>query len=167
MASRKLKTFEDFNRALKNKYGVGEGKSYKPWLRVQDVKSIGVRSQILGLKTGRVHHTLSSLETEFFYLAEHSESVIDIREQFPLLPIGLSIKIAKLLGVAHPVHPETKSPIIITTDFLLTRSIGNEIIFEAVSVKPEDKTDEIRVMEKLEIERVWWGNPPIFNGVQK
>lgn len=110
MASRKLKTFEDFNRALKNRYGVGEGNSYKPWLRVQDVKSIGVRSQILGLKTGRVHHTLSSLETEFFYLAEHSESVIDIREQFPLLPIGLSIKIAKLLGVAHPVHPETKSP---------------------------------------------------------
>lgn len=156
MPRRKLKSFEDFNRALKNKYGVGEGKAYKPWLRVQDVKSNGVRSQIIGLKTGRVHHTLSSIETEFFYLAEHSESVIDIREQFPLLPINLSIKIAEALGIDHPVHPETKTPIIITTDFLLTRAIGDKIVFEAVSVKPEDESDEVRVLEKLEIERVWW-----------
>jgi hypothetical protein len=156
MARRKLRTFEDFNRALKDKYGVGEGKYYKPWLRVQDVKSNGVRSQILGLKTGRVHHTLSSIETEFFYLAEHSESVIDIREQFPLLPINLSVKIAEALGIVHPAHPETKTPIIITTDFLLTREIDDKIIFEAVSVKPEDESDEIRVLEKLEIERVWW-----------
>ncbi|MEP4888384.1 MAG: TnsA endonuclease N-terminal domain-containing protein [Aliiglaciecola sp.] len=156
MSRRKLKNFEDFNRALKNKYGLGEGKAYKPWLRVQDVKSNGVRSQILGLKTGRVHHTLSSIETEFFYLAEHSESVIDIREQFPLLPINLSIKIAEALGIDHPVHPETKTPIIITTDFLLTRVIDDNIIFEAVSVKPEDESDEVRVLEKLEIERVWW-----------
>lgn len=66
MAGRKLETFEDFSRALKNKYGVGEGELYKPWYRVQDVMSRGVRSQILGLKTNRIHHTLSSIETEFF-----------------------------------------------------------------------------------------------------
>lgn len=156
MARRKLETFDDFNRALKNKYGIGEGISYKPWLRVQDVKSKGVRSQILGLKTGRVHHTLSSLETDFFYLAEYSESVSDIREQFPLLPINLSIKIAEALGIEHPTHPKTKEPIIITTDFLLTRLIGEQIIYEAISVKPEDESDEQRVLEKLEIERVWW-----------
>jgi hypothetical protein len=56
MARRKLKTFDDFKRSLKNKYGIGEGEFYKPWLRVQDVKSRGVRSQVLGLKTGRTHH---------------------------------------------------------------------------------------------------------------
>jgi len=156
MAGRKLKTFEDFKRSLKNKYGLGEGKSYKPWLRVQDVKSRGVRSQILGLKTERIHHTLSSIETEFFYLAENCDSVIDIREQFPLFPINLSIKIAEALGVDHPTHPETNVPIIITTDFLLTRTIDGEIVFEAISVKPEDESDELRVLEKLEIERVWW-----------
>jgi hypothetical protein len=156
MAGRKLKTFEDFKRSLKNKYGLGEGKSYKPWLRVQDVKSRGVRSQILGLKTERIHHTLSSIETEFFYLAENCDSVIDIREQFPLFPINLSIKIAKALGVDHPTHPETNVPIIITTDFFLTRTIDGEIIFEAISVKPENESDELRVLEKLEIERVWW-----------
>jgi len=156
MARRKLETFDDFNRALKNKYGIGEGSSYKPWLRVQDVKSKGVRSQILGLKTGRVHDTLSSIETGFFYLAEYSDSVTDIREQFPLLPINLSIKIAEALGIEHPTHPKTNKPIIITTDFLLTRLIGEQVIYEAISVKPEDESDEQRVLEKLEIERVWW-----------
>lgn len=156
MAGRKLKTFEDFKRSLKNKYGLGEGNSYKPWLRVQDVKSKGVRSQISGLKTERTHHTLSSLETELFYLIEFSGSVVDIREQFPLFPINLSIKIAKALGVEHPVHPETKVPIIITTDFLLTRLISGEIVFEAISVKSKDESDDPRVLEKIEIERVWW-----------
>ncbi|MCF6459220.1 TnsA endonuclease N-terminal domain-containing protein [Pseudoalteromonas sp. MMG024] len=156
MARRKLETFEDFNRALKNKYGIGEENHYKPWLRVQDVKSKGVRSQILGLKTGRVHHTLSAIETDFFYLAEYSDSVIDIREQFPLLPINLSIKIAEVLGIEHPTHPKTKEPIIITTDFLLTRSIGEQVVYEAISVKPEGESGGRRVLEKLEIERVWW-----------
>tara|TARA_R110001599_G_scaffold353856_1_gene600425 strand:+ start:174 stop:1004 length:831 start_codon:yes stop_codon:yes gene_type:complete len=156
MAGRKLKTFDDYKRSLKGRYGVGEGKSYKPWLRVQDVKSRGVRSQILGLKTQRTHHTLSSIETEFFYLAEHCDSVIDIREQFPLFPLNLSIKIAESLGIKHPAHPVTDVPIIITTDFLLTRKIHNEIIYDAISVKPENESNDLRVLEKLEIERVWW-----------
>ena len=156
MARRKLKTFDDFKRSLKNKYGIGEGEFYKPWLRVQDVKSQGVRSQVLGLKTRRTHHMLSSIETEFFYLAESCDSVIDIREQFPLFPINLSIQIAKALGIDHPTHPETDVPIVITTDFLLTRLINGEIVFEAISVKSEDESDDQRVLEKLEIERVWW-----------
>lgn len=156
MAGRKLKTFDDFRRSLKNKYGVGQGKSYKPWLRVQDVKSKGVRSQISGLKTERTHHTLSSLETELFYLVEFADSVVDIREQFPLFPINLSIKISEALGVEHPVHPETKVPIIITTDFLLTRLINGVTVFEAISVKSEDESNDPRVLEKIEIERIWW-----------
>lgn len=110
----------------------------------------------MGLKTGRIHHTLSSIESDFFYLAEYSDSVTDIREQFPLLPINLSIKIAEALGIENPTHPKTKEPIIITTDFLLTRLIGEQVIYEAISVKPKDESDEQRVLEKLEIERVWW-----------
>ena len=156
MAGRRLKTFDDYKRSLKGKYGLGEGKSYKPWLRVQDVKSKGIRSQILGLTTQRIHHTLSSIETEFFYLAEFSDQIIDIREQFPLFPLDLSIKIAKSLNINHPTHPETDTPIIITTDFLLTMKKANEIAYKAISVKPEGNLVDLRVLEKQEIERVWW-----------
>src|SRR5690554_4901152 len=107
---RSLNNVDDFNRSLKNKYGLGERKDYKPWLRVQDVKSRGIRSQVWSHKTECEHHLLSSIESQFFYLAEFSDSVIDIREQFPLLPINLTQKIAKTLGVAHPAVPSTNEP---------------------------------------------------------
>ena len=103
MASRrKLESLPDFQRQLRNKYGLGERENYKPWLRVQDVNSHGNSAKIDGIKVSRVHHTLSEHETSFFYLAEFSDSVIDIREQFPLLPLDLSIKIAQsLLSLIH------------------------------------------------------------------
>lgn len=153
---RRLKTFEDYSRALKGKYGLGEGKDYKPWLRVQDVKSKGIRSQIYGSKTQRVHHLLSSIESQLFYLNEFSDAVIDIREQFPLLPINYTQKIAKNIGVEHPTHPTSGEPIVITTDFLLTISTDHGVRYQAISVKPEDKVKNQRVLEKIDIERVCW-----------
>ncbi len=158
--TRKIKTFSDFERALKNGYGKGEGKHYKPWLRVQDVPSRGNSGKIQGIKSGREHHTLSEGESCFFYLAEFSDSVIDIREQFPLLPLELSVRIAKTLDIKHPIHPESKDLNVMTFDFMLTRTDGQSTWFEAVSVKPlsdfqlsEDKRQ--RIAEKLEIERIW------------
>ncbi len=153
---RKLETFEDYSRALTGKYGLGEGKDYKPWLRVQDVKSKGIRSQIYGRKTQRVHHLLSSIESQLFYISEFSDSVIDIREQFPLLPINYTQKIAQLIGVEHPTHPTSGEPIVITTDFLLTISTEHGIRYQAISVKPEDEVNNQRVLEKIDIERVCW-----------
>lgn len=156
MAGRKLITYEDYSRSLKNGYGVGEGKNYKPWLRVQDVKSHGVRAGILGYKTRRIHHMLSSLETDFFYLAEFSDSVCDIREQFPLFPLELMHKIATTLGISPPRVPVAGTLSVMTTDFLLTRQVDGQTFYEAVTVKPESELSHMRVMEKLEIERVWW-----------
>ncbi|SYZ82692.1 putative TnsA endonuclease [Vibrio paracholerae] len=46
---RKLDSLQDYQRALKNKYGLGSGRDYKPWLRIQDVKSNGTRSLIQGI----------------------------------------------------------------------------------------------------------------------
>lgn len=153
---RKLESLQDYQRALKNKYGLGSGGNYKPWLRIQDVKSSGTRSLIHGLKTQRNHHMLSSIESEFFYLAEFSNSVTDIREQFPILPIGYTQKVAKTLGFKHPTHPISKEPIIITTDQLLTVKERDNFSYQAVSVKPECESDKQRVLEKIDIERVCW-----------
>ncbi|CNG85988.1 TnsA endonuclease N-terminal domain-containing protein [Yersinia massiliensis] len=153
---RKLETLGDYQRALKDKYGIGAGVEYKPWLRVQDVKSQGVRSQVFGRKVPRVHHFLSSLETQFFYLAEFTDDVIDIREQFPLLPLNVSQKIAKTIGVEHPTHPNTGEPIIVTTDFLLTLQTVHGERYQAVSVKPESEFKNQRSLEKIDIERIWW-----------
>ena len=153
---RKLEKLADYKRALKQKYGLGEGVNYTPWIRVQDVKSHGHSGKIEGIKSGRTHHTLSEQESCFFYLAEFSESVIDIREQFPLLPLSLSLKISQLLDIEHPQHPKSKDPIIMTTDFLLTCSDGKRIWYEAVCIKPSEKLFDRRTAQKLDIERVWW-----------
>jgi len=153
---RKLETLEDYKRSLKNGFGLGKEKEYKPWLRVQDVNSKGVSSKVFGIKTQREHHMLSNLETQFFFLAEYCESVIDIREQFPLLPLTLSSKIAKSIGVDHPIVPKSKELNVLTTDFLLTISTPNGNLFEAISVKPLDKLKDPRTAEKLDLERAWW-----------
>ena len=153
---RKLESFQDYQRALRNKYGIGEGSDYKPWLEIKDVKGHGTKSVIFGRKSQRNHHMMSSIESEHFYLAEFSNHVIDIREQFPLLPLNYTQKVAKILGVEHPKHPITKEPIIMTTDQLLTIASPQGTIYRAISVKPEDDSDNLRVLEKIDIERVCW-----------
>lgn len=153
---RKIESLDDYQRHLRNKYGLGQGASYKPWLRVQDVKSKGTRSLIYGRKSQRDHHMMSSIESEHFYLAEFSNCVVDIREQFPLFPLNFTQKVAKTLGVQHPTHPHTKEPIIITTDQLLTINSSQGTTYHAISVKSEDDSSDLRVLEKNDIERVCW-----------
>lgn len=153
---RKLESLQDYQKALKNKYGIGEGISYKPWLRIQDVKSHGTRSLIFGRKSQREHHMMSSIESELFYLVEFSDNVVDIREQFPILPLNYTQKVARILGVKHPVHPKTKEPVIMTTDQLLTTDSPQGLLYHAVSVKPKNESNKQRVLEKIDIERVCW-----------
>nr|WP_256261091.1 TnsA endonuclease N-terminal domain-containing protein [Shewanella sp. NIFS-20-20] len=43
-----------------------------------------------------------------------------------------------------------------TTDQLLTIDSPQGIRYQAVSVKSEDHSNDLRVLEKLDIERVWW-----------
>ncbi|MDP4537966.1 TnsA endonuclease N-terminal domain-containing protein [Alkalimonas collagenimarina] len=156
--TRNLETISDFQRALRQGYGLGSGKDYKPWLRIQDVKSKGKRSAIHGLKTDRTHHLLSSGEAELFYLVEFANSVVDIREQFPIFPLTYTQKVAELIGVEHPKHPVSKDPIIITTDVLLTKRSGNtqNTSFHAISVKLDSFLKDSRAVEKQDLERVCW-----------
>tara|TARA_B100000678_G_scaffold287941_1_gene295433 strand:- start:1640 stop:2521 length:882 start_codon:yes stop_codon:yes gene_type:complete len=153
---RVLNSLESYKRSLKNGYGLGGGADYKPWVRVQDVNSHGASAKVWGVKTRREHHLLSEIETSFFYQAEFCDSVVDIREQFPLLPLNLSESIASHLGVVHPKVPRTKVPNVMTTDFLLTRMVGGEKVYEAISVKPFDMLRNNRTCEKLDLEKCWW-----------
>lgn len=64
--------------------GSGSGSDYKPWLEVTDFSSRGRSRRVHGLKTGRVHHLFSDVEYDVFLVSEWSQSVVDIREQYPL-----------------------------------------------------------------------------------
>lgn len=141
---------------LREGYGQGHGQTYKPWLVIQDVPSRGQVSRIKGWKTGRVHHFFSLLERHFFYILEWSPFVTDIREQFPLLPLSDTLKIAHECQLAHPADPRSKEPIVMTTDFLITLVSGQQTLTQARAIKPATQLSSQRVLEKLEIERCYW-----------
>jgi hypothetical protein len=105
--------------------------------------------------TGRTHHYLSSGEFSVHLLAEYSRSIVDIREQFALLPWEETQQIAAKLGIKHPVIPATKTPIVLTTDLLLSFKEPDGMRFVAVSFKPE-KELTARTLEKLLLERAYW-----------
>ena len=50
-------------------------------------------TRLKGIRTNRQHEFLSGLERNYFHITEFSESIIDVREQFPLLPLGETLSL--------------------------------------------------------------------------
>ncbi|MUG92904.1 heteromeric transposase endonuclease subunit TnsA [Scytonema sp. UIC 10036] len=146
----------DVDKRIKEGRGQGTGFDYKPWLLVQNVPSRGLVTRIKGWKTTRVHHLLSNLELNYFYVLEWSPKVCDIREQYPLLPLSETIAIAQQCGIRHPLDPKTQQPVVMTTDFLITmhQPIGVKDLARTIKLA-KDLLSE-RTLEKLEIERRYW-----------
>lgn len=150
-------------RRIKEGRGQGHFKEYKPWLTIHDVPSLGVVTRVPGWKSGRLHHYLSEhYELAHHYQMEWALDVIDIREQYPLLPLERTLFIAEKLGIRYPIDPKTKYPIVMTTDMMLTIKSADDVRFMAHSIKPSNKLSR-RVLEKLQIEKaslkIW-----AFNG---
>lgn len=142
-------------RFLKEGRGQGTGADYLPWLTVQDVSSLGLSSRMHSRKTGREHHLLSKIEAGLFLILDWSDSVVDIREQFPL-DREETRRIAAEMGVRHPADPQSRIDIVMTTDFLATVRTNASTKEIARSVKPAKELDIIRTLEKQEIERRYW-----------
>ena len=141
-----------YHRLLDEGRGQGTLSDYKPWLSIHDLASKGISSRTLGHTTGRIHHTLSNLETAFLYILDASDKALDIREQYPLLPVTDTVRIAEAAGIRHPRDNVSMYPYVMTTDFLITTKEG----LTARSVKHSSELEKRRVREKLEIERRYW-----------
>ncbi|QOY37722.1 heteromeric transposase endonuclease subunit TnsA [Anaerobacillus isosaccharinicus] len=150
---------------VKEGRGSGIGADYKPWIKIQDVSSIGRSTRLKGIKTNRQHEFLSDLERNYFYITEYSDSIVDIREQYPLLPLEETFVIADELGIKHPTDPKTGEPNVMTTDFLLTIDKGQSVFEVARTIKMKDELLKERVLEKFEIEREYWYRKNIDWGV--
>jgi len=146
---------EKLKRFLREGRGQGRGKDYRPWLTIQDVSSLGRSSRIFCHKTGREHHLLSDIESALFLMLDWSEAVTDIREQFPL-DREETRRIAADMGVKHPSDVQSKTDIVMTTDFLVNVRVGDTTKEVARSVKPANDLDDARTLEKQEIERRYW-----------
>jgi hypothetical protein len=132
--------------------GQGDGENYEPWIKVQDFSSYGQANRDLGITTGRQHDYFSRLEYRYHLVLDWSK-LLDIQEQFPLLPLEKTLTIANHCGIRHPVDFRTKRPVVMTTDFRISvpLAVGKKILFR--TVKPSAKLSETREIEKLEIAR--------------
>lgn len=162
-ANSRLMTQRKIDRKIKSGRGSGVRESYEPWIKIWDIKSSGVSHLVPGVKFHRTHHLLSNAERDYLLILEQDPSIIDIREQFPLLTQAETQAIASSLNYRHPVYPGTQVPVVMTTDFLITfiDSIG-ETRLAARSVKYRKEFEEAstreqnRMAEKLEIEAKYW-----------
>ncbi len=152
-------------RWLKEGRGSGSGAFYKPWLTIHDFASTGRCHRIANWHHGRLHHLMSDLEEIVFYLFSWSEPVIDIREQFPLLPLDETLAIAEEIGINHQVDARSSYPIVATTDFLLKINDKHGEKYLARTVKPAEQLKNKRILEKFEIERCYWAARNIDWGV--
>ncbi len=67
-----------------------------------------------------------------------------------------TLAIAAERKIRHPQDNETKHPIVMTTDFLLTLEIDGKKIYHARTIKRVQDLANRRVIEKFEIERRYW-----------
>lgn len=142
---------------IKEGRGTGHFAGYQPWLRIQDVASSGIKQRLTSHLSGdRKVHVLSGLETDAFFILEWGvPPVVEIREQYPLLPLSSTQAIADELQVAHHHDGKTKLPIVPTTDFLVTMLVDGKEREIGVAVKPEAKLGSPREQQKLQIARTW------------
>jgi hypothetical protein len=146
-----------WNRNAHDKYlregrGRGSGIAYSPWVQVQDFASRGVVSRVKGRTTGRVHHLMSNNELAYFYILDWSDSVTDIREQYPLSDLECAVECAAAAGIRYPKDNVSGYPYVMTCDFMITTEIG----LKARTIKESTDLKNQRVLEKLEIERRYW-----------
>lgn len=143
--------------------GQGVREAYVPWIKIRAFPSRGTSHIVPGVKVHRAHHLLSNAEYHYLVILEHERSIIDIREQFPLLPAAETHAIASSLGIRPPVYLGTKNPQVLTTDFLITQAsdIGSEKLVArsmkyVKEIESASKDEQNRLLEKLEIERLYW-----------
>ncbi|SOY93246.1 transposase [Cupriavidus taiwanensis] len=152
-ASRFEMTPAKFERFLKEGRGRGAGPTYRPWIQVSDLSSKGRVHRTASALTGfRTHHLLSDNEYSAYLRAWWDENVLDIREQYPLLPVGLTESIAESLGVKHPWSNKYQFAIPQTSDLFLVRGGGIEV----VAVKEDEDYEKPRTKEKLAIAEEFW-----------
>lgn len=153
-------------RFIQEGRGVGEGKDYRPWLQVQDVKSRGRSTRIYSHKTQRVMHLLSDLQLHYYYLLEFDGAVIDIREHYPLLDLHeqnllFDAKLQKKLFSA-----KTNVPHVFTTTFYVTKvNAKGEPYYEARVIKSSSELDKPATIERLQIMYSYFNKKEIDFGI--
>lgn len=134
---------------------------YQTGIKIQDFPSKGRVSRIKGRTTGRLHHLLSDLETNIFYLLDYDEKVTDIKEHYPLLDLmDINVDLDNI-DLKKFMNKKTGEQYIFTTSFVVTLQDINSERYLAITVKNESQLYKSTTLEKLEVERRYWSKKEI------
>lgn len=156
-------TSKQVDHYISKKIWTKEYEEYEPFLTVRSFPSRGMSSRTKSNKSNRVIHTFSQLELDALYLFEYSNKVIDIREQYPLMYIEDTLRIAEEVNIKHPNYQGES--VYMTTDFFLTIQEGSKTYNVARTIKPSKDLENKRVIEKFEIERRYYEKNGIDFGI--
>ncbi len=148
-------TDDAITQRLKEGRGEGHLATYTPLILTHEVSGVNT-FRLVGRKTGRIHHLLSTQEADLFYLLDLRPGVEDIRERFPLLPREEVMGIAEERGLPYPRDRKTGVPRVLSTDFLLDIRRGDTVQLEAWAYHPEEFLQRRNFLVQLELERAYW-----------
>lgn len=157
MAARSQPFTEELYRAkLKAGRGQGEGADYLPWITRDELLSQGTRFLAHCGRFDREMHLLSTVEHKGFLLYDACLWVTQLCEQVPL-DRDETLDIAEEAGIPHPIDPETRVHVVMTTD-LVVDGVDRQgcPVALARSCKPANKLDVYNNIEHAEIERRYW-----------
>lgn len=147
--NRSINTFSSVSKKILQGFGRGEGMDYKPWLSGHEFASSGMYIRMPGRTVPRLYRFMSRLEADAFIIYDCMPNVQDILEQY-YLTLDETLEIADLLHIRHPFSGEYYNPV--TTDLMIQKD-GEWI---ARAVKTSRDLEIPRVIEKLEIERIYF-----------
>lgn len=138
----------------------GIGPAYVPFYLASEAKSMGTASMIPDMIEGRMIHTLSTTETDFYWLLRWSDDTLHIREQY-LLNRAYVNDVRISLGLK-----QVPANCCYTTDFLVDLIDGSQraysVKFKAADFDPNNikyagsKKKYATLIERQNIERLYW-----------
>ncbi|HEY8890314.1 MAG TPA: TnsA endonuclease C-terminal domain-containing protein [Clostridium sp.] len=138
-----------------------EKEAYVPGIKVQDFSSRGRVSRIKGKTTNRIHHLISDLQTNLFYLLDYEESITDIKEHYPLLDLEEVVSDLADIRLDKFIDKKTGEKYVFTTTFVITLKSMSGEKYLALSVRNESELYRDLTLEKLELERRYWNKKRI------
>ncbi|MDP4092952.1 MAG: TnsA endonuclease N-terminal domain-containing protein [Bacillota bacterium] len=76
-----------------------------------------------------------------------------------------TLEIAEKLGIKHPVNRESKTPYVMTSDFMITINIDGKEVQRVRTIKPASDLEKKNFIEHFEIERRYWAEKGIDWGI--
>lgn len=138
----------------------GIGPDYVPFFKANEAKSMGTASMIPDMIEGRMIHTLSTVETDFYWLLRWSDDTLHIREQYLLDSVYIN-DVRMTLGLKR-----VSSNTCYTTDFLVDLIDGSQraysVKFKAADFDPNNikyagsPKRYAALIERQNIERLYW-----------